>query len=53
MKIKNKKASFNHEKFTNEKHENINTEQQYININEKPDFKNIEMNKIEHPVDIE
>ena len=37
MKVKNKKLT--HEKLSNEKNENMHTEQQYININEKPDYK--------------
>ncbi len=54
LKIKNKHST-PHEKFDNEKyeHNNLNTEQKCININEKPDYKNLEMNNIEHPVDIE
>jgi len=54
LKIKNKHSTA-HEKFDNEKyeHNNLNTEQKCININEKPDYKNIELNNVEHPVDIE
>jgi hypothetical protein len=50
-----KNSTFNHEKFDNEKYEhyNLNTEQKCININEKPDYKNVEKNNVEHPVDIE
>ena len=53
--IKKKHSTYEHEKFDNEKygHNNLNTEQKCININEKPDYKNIELNNVEHPVDIE
>ena len=51
MKVKNKKLT--HEKLSNEKNENMQTEQQYININEKPDYKKTEINNVEHPVDIQ
>ena len=53
INMKDKKTD-NHEKFHNEGngHNNLHTEQQYININEKPDIKKIEMNNVEHPVDI-
>jgi len=54
MNMKNKNSTDNHEKFHNEgnDHNNLHTEQQYINISEKPDIKKIEMNNVEHPVDI-
>ena len=50
-KYKNK----THEKFNNEGKNinNFHTEQNYINITEKPDIKNLEMKNVEHPVDIE
>ena len=54
LNLKKTNSTDNHEKFHNEgnDHNNLHTEQQYININEKPDIKNIEMKGIEHPVDI-
>ena len=52
--LKKTNSTGDHEKFHNEgnDHNNLHTEQQYININEKPDIKNIEMKGVEHPVDI-
>ena len=52
---KKKYKNNTHEKFNNEGKalNNLHTEQNYINITEKPDIKNLEMKNVEHPVDIE
>ncbi len=50
---KNKYENNNLEKIGNERNgNNLNTEQNYLNIDEKAGFKNIEMKNIEHPVNI-
>ena len=50
---KNKYENNNLEKIGNERNgNNLNTDQNYLNIDEKAGFKNIEMKNIEHPVNI-